>query len=330
MTAPGDGLEETLRRGLADALGQVEPSADGLERIHARIGGRPPRPWLLAVGADALAAARHWVWRGHWSWQWSWAWPTALPAAVGGAVPRVPWSSLPRLRRLPRPGELLRPGPARSPRTAPVVDVGWLRPIGVLAAIVLIASVSFGVQPFRQAIIQASNTVLSGGGPSGQRRRRHRRQWLADEQRNGLTGCGHDPDRRPRPDPRRGRDLVPRCGVSEPDHLRDLRGVRHGGRGEHCAASSVPSGEGGQHRHLCQRACGGAAGADPHAVRPAVPVPVPDVRVTDPVGHAHPGNIGRRPHHVGNADGRRHVPDAHRVADADRYRQRQPDRDADR
>ena len=168
-------MEESLRRGLAEAVGRIEPGADGLERIHARIGGRPPRPWLLTVGADTLDAARHWVWRGHWSWQWSWAGPTALPAAVGGAPPRVPWLtlprvprlSLPRLRRLPRPGELLRPGPARSPRTAPVVDVGWLRPIGVLAAIVLIASVSFGVQPFRQAIIQASNTVLSGGSPSG-------------------------------------------------------------------------------------------------------------------------------------------------------------------
>ncbi len=88
-------------------------------------------------------------------------------AAAGGAPSRMPWLPLPRLRRLPRPGELLRLGPARSPRTAPVVGVGWLRPVGVLAAIALIASVSFGVQPFRQAIIQASNTVLSGGGPAG-------------------------------------------------------------------------------------------------------------------------------------------------------------------
>src|SRR5580693_4608705 len=134
MTAPEDGLEETLRRGLAEAHGHIEPGADGLERIRARIGDRPPRPWMLTIGADALGTARHWVWRGHWSWQWSWAWPTALPAAAGGATSRIPWLPLPRLRRLPRPGELLRTAPARPPRTAPAVGLSWLRPVGVLAA----------------------------------------------------------------------------------------------------------------------------------------------------------------------------------------------------
>ena len=195
-------MEEALRRGLAEAVGQIQPGADGLERIRARIGNRPPRPWLLSVGADTLGAARHWVWRGHWSWNWSWhwsrAWPAALPASAGSALPRVSPLTLPlpRLRRLPRPGELLRLGPARSARTAALVNVGWLRPVGVMAAIAIIASVSFGVQPFRQAIIQASNTVLSGRPAAGQRRRGHRRQRLADEQRNRLTGCERVPDRR--------------------------------------------------------------------------------------------------------------------------------------
>ena len=171
MTTPDGGMEEALRWGLAETLGQIKPGADGLERIHARIGGRPPRPWLLAVGADTAAAARHWVWRGHWSPAWPAALP-ALPAPASLALPGVlrrPWLALPRLRRLPRPGELLRRSPARRPaHAAPRVEVGWLRPVGVLAVIVMIASVSFGVQPFRQAIIQASNTVLSGPSqPSG-------------------------------------------------------------------------------------------------------------------------------------------------------------------
>jgi hypothetical protein len=169
MTTPEGGMEEVLRRGLAEAVERIEPSADGLGRIRDRIGNRPPRPWLLAVGADALGTARHWVWPGHWSWHWSWAWPSAPPAPAGGALARVPRLPLPRLRRLPRPGELLRLGPVRSGRTAPRVDVGWLRPVGVLAVVALVASVSFGVQPFRQAIIQAGNTVLSSGPspPSG-------------------------------------------------------------------------------------------------------------------------------------------------------------------
>src|ERR1700727_3697592 len=112
MTTPEDGMEQALRRGLAEAVARIEPDADGLGRIRARIGDRPPRPWLLAVGADTLGAARHWVWRGHWSWHWSWAWPAALPASAGRGLHRVPQLPLPRLRRLPRPGELLRLGPA--------------------------------------------------------------------------------------------------------------------------------------------------------------------------------------------------------------------------
>src|SRR6202451_4909580 len=99
MTTPEGGMEEVLRRGLAGAVERIEPSADGLERIRDRIGNRPPRPWLLAVGADALGTARHWVWPGHWSW----AWP---PASAGGALARVPRVPLARVQRPSRPGEL--------------------------------------------------------------------------------------------------------------------------------------------------------------------------------------------------------------------------------
>src|ERR1700678_2292536 len=157
MTAPGDGLEEVLRRGLAEAVRRIEPAADGLERIRARIGDRQPRPWLLTVGADALGAAGHWVWRGHWSLQFRLTWATALPAAAGGAAAggaphRVPWLVLPRLRRLPRPGERRGLGAARSPRTAAVVSVGWLRPVGVLAAVVRIARLSLRRHTLRVAI----------------------------------------------------------------------------------------------------------------------------------------------------------------------------------
>ena len=162
VTAPDNGMEEALRRALTEAVSQVEPGTDALERIRTRIGQRPPRPWLLSVAADVLGRARHWTWRGHWAWQSSWAWPTTVPA-----LSALPW---PRLMRLPRPGAplldgTLRPGPARPARLLRLDTVSWLRPVGVLAGIAIIASVSFGVQPFRQAIIQASSTVLSGGQP---------------------------------------------------------------------------------------------------------------------------------------------------------------------
>ena len=39
---PEDDLEQALRRALSAAVSQVEPGADGLERIRARTKKRPP------------------------------------------------------------------------------------------------------------------------------------------------------------------------------------------------------------------------------------------------------------------------------------------------
>jgi hypothetical protein len=173
MTTPDNGMEEVLRRALTEAVSQVEPGSDALERIRARIGQRPPRPWLVSFAADVLSRARHWTWRGHWAWQLSLAWPATIPAPSA-----LPWPHLRRLSQpgaaqpvasrpdVARPGAAPRSGPARPRRFLRLDDVNWLRPVAVLAGIALIASVSFGVQPFRQAIIQASSTVLSGGQPS--------------------------------------------------------------------------------------------------------------------------------------------------------------------
>jgi hypothetical protein len=151
MTAPEDDLEKALRQALAAALNQVQPGTEGLERIRAKIGTRPPRPWLLSVVAGAYDRARNWTWRGHWAW----ADALASPAA----------HSWPRLLR--RPQSSSQSATNRTARVIPPAGVGWLRPVAVLAGIAVIASISLGVQPFRQAIIQASNTVLSGGGQRG-------------------------------------------------------------------------------------------------------------------------------------------------------------------
>src|ERR1700730_5562012 len=69
MTAPDHDLEETLRRALSAAAGQVEPGDGGLDRIRARTSGATPRPWLLSLLMEVILRARHWVWRGHWAWQ---------------------------------------------------------------------------------------------------------------------------------------------------------------------------------------------------------------------------------------------------------------------
>jgi len=50
MTSPEDNsLEEALRRALSNAASEVEPGTDGLDKIRARIGNRPSRPWLFSV-----------------------------------------------------------------------------------------------------------------------------------------------------------------------------------------------------------------------------------------------------------------------------------------
>jgi hypothetical protein len=126
MTAPEDDLEQTLRQALAAAVGPVQPGADGLERIRARIAVRPPRPWLLSVAAGAYDRARNWTWRGHWAWPRS----LALPVAA------LPW---PRLLRVPQSAG------GKSLRVSRPTGVGWLRPVAVLAGIAVIASISLGV-----------------------------------------------------------------------------------------------------------------------------------------------------------------------------------------
>jgi hypothetical protein len=135
MTSPeDDGLEEALRRALSRAAGEVELLGDGLDKIRARIGDRPPRPWLFSVLVGLAERVWHRSWRGHWAWQ----------------------------LRLPRRGAHRRHGSRRS--SFPAWGVGWLRLVTVLAGVAVLAGIALGVQPLRHAILQASSS-LSGGSP---------------------------------------------------------------------------------------------------------------------------------------------------------------------
>jgi hypothetical protein len=132
MTVPDGDLGDVLRRQLSAAVDAVEPGANGLERIRARTGKRPPQPWLVSVLSGAVSRARNWVWRGHWAW------------------------SPPRLRSLSLPRAKAAPGTV------------WLRPVAVLAGVAFIATITLAVPPLRQAIVQVSNNLTgsqqSGGG----------------------------------------------------------------------------------------------------------------------------------------------------------------------
>ena len=154
-SSPEDGLEDALRRALSDAVGGIEPGRDGLDSIRARIGQRPPRPWLLAVLSGAVERVRFWTWRGHWAWPWR-------PLARA----HLPWRARRPRHRKGAPADK----PSRRGDTFPLLGTlggrfGWLWLTAGLVGIVVIASVSFGVQPVRQVFIQAGSTVLHGGDP---------------------------------------------------------------------------------------------------------------------------------------------------------------------
>jgi hypothetical protein len=144
MTSPegDDGLEESLRRALSAAADEVEPGAGGLDKIRARIGGRPPRPWLLSVLSGVVDRVRNWTWHGHWAWKDS----LPRPAPLWGGLRR--WASFRRRRAsFPRPG------------------TGWLRLTAALAGVAVIAGITLSVQPVRHAILQASTALNGGSGP---------------------------------------------------------------------------------------------------------------------------------------------------------------------
>jgi len=155
MTSPeDDGLEEALRRALSEAANEVEPGTDGLDRIRARIGDRPPRPWLFSVLTGLVDRVRNWTWRGHWAWQ----------------------DSLPGLRSLRE---------RRSRRNNfPGWGIGWLRLVTAVGGVAVLAGIALGVQPFRHAILQAGDSLNgNGASPSGS----------AGTEGNGIRAGGATP-----------------------------------------------------------------------------------------------------------------------------------------
>ena len=138
MTSPeDDDLEQALRRALSAAADEIEPGPDGLEK-YPRADRRP--------SAAALAAQR------------CLRRPRSGPAldlarALGVAGSR------------PRLGALWEPRSRRS--NFPRWDIKWLRLVTVLAGAAVIASIGFGVQPFRQAILQASTSLTGNGNGNG-------------------------------------------------------------------------------------------------------------------------------------------------------------------
>jgi hypothetical protein len=146
MTEREDFLERALRQTMADTASGLQPNAAGLNQIRTRIGGRPSRPYAVSVLARAVERLRYLT--------WPWAWPESLPRLTRPAVPAAAG-----------PSGWHAPAHARR-NNGPQWGLTGLRLTAALGVVAVVLGVSFGVQPFRHAIIQASSTVLNGGsGP---------------------------------------------------------------------------------------------------------------------------------------------------------------------
>ena len=139
MTHPTLDHEERLRRALRAAADSVEPAADGLGRIRARL--TPPRPVIAA-------------------WMVSGTEPVMLRLRLA-----VTWL---RLRLGPAHGRLtaaftgIMPAPG-EPRTR----AAWLRPAGALAAfVVIIGSGALAISQLQQQVSRAGNAAATS--PSGE------------------------------------------------------------------------------------------------------------------------------------------------------------------
>src|SRR6266568_557621 len=120
--------EEILRRALRSAADLVEPSADGLERIRARLS--PPRPAFLA-----------WVMVGY---------AEAVKPLLGYLDPLVEW-----LRAALGP-IIERFKPARPDAAHPQRRYAWLRPAAAMAtAVFVVAMGAFALTALPQVISQS-------------------------------------------------------------------------------------------------------------------------------------------------------------------------------
>ncbi len=131
------GLEIVLRSALRLAGDSVEPAADGLDRIRAKISTRQPvqAGWAMSAPSGLLGTL------------WRWLEPAViwLRYMAGAIVDRF------------------RPDPDRAGR------LGWLRPAAALATgVFVVAAASWVITALPAAITPANNSGhLGGNGPGG-------------------------------------------------------------------------------------------------------------------------------------------------------------------
>jgi len=145
VNAANRDYDEVLRRALRAAADSVEPSADGLERIRARLSGRPLMSFASASAWCSDAALRFATW--------------AAPF-IDSALNAF-WSVIDRFK----------PGGVFSGRTGR--RLGWLRPFAAMGtAIFVVAAGAFAIMTLPQDISSSGSTFTifpwtQHSGPKG-------------------------------------------------------------------------------------------------------------------------------------------------------------------
>jgi hypothetical protein len=152
MTHPTLDHEERLRRALRAAADSVEPAADGLGRIRARL--TPPRPmiaaWMVSGAEPAVLRLRLAA-----------TWLRLRLGLAHGRIGPAAGRARPAIGRLTAAFTGIRPT-----RGEPRTRAAWLRPAGAMAAfVVIIGSGALAIDRLEQTAEPTGNTTALGQGP---------------------------------------------------------------------------------------------------------------------------------------------------------------------
>jgi hypothetical protein len=167
MTHPTLDHEERLRRALRAAADSVEPAADGLGRIRARL--TPPRPviaaWMVSQAEPAVLRLRLAV-----------TWLRLRLGLTDGRIGPVAGRARPALGRIRAAFTGIVPA-----RSEPRARGAWLRPVGAMAAfVVIIGSGALAIARLQQTAAPIGNTTALGNS----------RPHASHRSTTGLAGAG--------------------------------------------------------------------------------------------------------------------------------------------
>ena len=167
MTHPTLDHEERLRRALRAAADSVEPAADGLGRIRARL--TPPRPviaaWMVSGTEPAALRLRLAV-----------TWLRLRLGLAHGRIGPVAGRARPALGRIRAAFTGIVPA-----RSEPRARAAWLRPVGAMAAFVLIiGSGALAIARLQQTAAPIGSTTALGNS----------RPHASPRSTTGLAGDG--------------------------------------------------------------------------------------------------------------------------------------------